>query len=292
MSSLIRFKKPKNKRDAWFLLIFLLGFLIASYPLISQYYYRIEANQQVTDFDKAISLLDKKDIEHRLSQARAFNATLKPAELTDPFSKEEKEDGIKAYANMLIVKEKIGYIEIPRINQKIPIYVGTSDEVLQKGAGLLEGTSLPVGGKSTHTVISAHRGLPTAELFRQLDKLKSGDIFYIHVLDEILAYQVKKSQTVEPSNFDPILIEEGKDLATLLTCTPYMINSHRLLVRGERVPYQAPIRERALAVQKVKRYYFFLLMITVAVILLLIYWVKKEWQSVKRLRQKERRTHV
>ncbi|WP_444810948.1 sortase, partial [Streptococcus canis] len=87
------------------------------------------------------------------------------------------------------------------------------DEVLQKGAGLLEGTSLPVGGKSTHTVISAHRGLPTAELFRQLDKLKSGDIFYIHVLDEILAYQVKKSQTVEPSNFDPILIEEGKDLA-------------------------------------------------------------------------------
>ncbi|VHA84488.1 class C sortase [Streptococcus pyogenes] len=285
-------KSPKQKGNAWFFLIFLAGFLIASYSLVSQYYYRIEANHQVQEFDQSVSQLDKKDIERRLTLARAFNATLKPMNFSDPFSKKEKEEGVKAYAQMLQVKEKIGYVEIPRIQQSIPIYAGTSDEVLQKGAGHLEGTSLPVGGESTHTVISAHRGLPTAKLFRQLNKLKSGDIFYIHVLDQVLAYQVQKSQVVEPSNFDPILIQKGKDLTTLLTCTPYMINSHRLLVQGKRIPYQAPIRERAIQVQEAKRYYSYLLIAAALVIALLLWIIRKQWRSLKALTSTEKETHA
>ena len=144
---------------------------------------------------------------------------------------------------MLEVAEKIGFVEIPKIDVNLPIYAGTSMEVLDKGCGHLEGTSLPVGGPSTHAVLTAHRGLPKAKMFRELDKLKEGDVFYVHNIQTVLAYKVDRIMTVEPSNFDPILVEEGKDYTTLLTCTPYMINSHRLLVRGHRIPYTPPVDE-------------------------------------------------
>ncbi len=147
------------------------------------------------------------------------------------------EAGRLEYARMLEINELIGHVEIPKIDTDIPIYAGTVEDVLQKGAGHLEGTSLPVGGSSTHTVITAHSGLPTAKLFTDLSKLKVGDKFFIHNLSRVLAYEVDQIRTVEPSNFSDLLIVPHKDYATLLTCTPIMINTHRLLVRGHRVPY-------------------------------------------------------
>lgn len=132
----------------------------------------------------------------------------------------------------------MGYIEVPKINIKIPIYHTTEDEVLQKAAGHLEGSSLPVGGKGTHAVISAHRGLPSATLFTDLDKLEEGDHFLLYILDDVLCYEVDKISVVEPKETDDLAVEEEKDLVTLLTCTPYGVNSHRLLVRGHRVDYE------------------------------------------------------
>lgn len=233
----------RSKRKTWpFVVIFILGFLLMMYPMISNYYYRIDANREIQEFQDGANKLDDVEILRRIELARAYNQTLDPSKLGDPYTEKEKE-GIAAYAKMLEVAEKIGFVEIPKIDVNLPIYAGTSMEVLDKGCGHLEGTSLPVGGPSTHAVLTAHRGLPKAKMFRDLDKLKEGDVFYVHNIQTVLAYKVDRIMTVEPSNFDPILVEEGKDYTTLLTCTPYMINSHRLLVRGHRIPYTPPVDE-------------------------------------------------
>ena len=233
----------KTKRKTWpFVVIFILGFLLMMYPMISNYYYRIDANREIQEFQDEANKLDDVEILRRMELARAYNQTLDPSKLGDPYTEKEKE-GIAEYARMLEVAEKIGFVEIPKIDVNLPIYAGTSMEVLDKGCGHLEGTSLPVGGPSTHAVLTAHRGLPKAKMFRELDKLKEGDVFYVHNIQTVLAYQVDRIMTVEPTNFDPILVEEGKDYTTLLTCTPYMINSHRLLVRGHRIPYTPPADE-------------------------------------------------
>lgn len=235
--------KSTGKRRVWPLVVlFITGFVIMMYPIISNYYYRIEANNQILEFTENAKRLDNNEILHRIELAEAYNSVLDPSRLSDPYTEKEKE-GIAEYARMLEVKEKLGFVEIPKIDTNLPIYAGTSNEVLNKGVGHLEGTSLPIGGKSTHTVLTAHRGLPSARLFRDLDKLQKGDIFYVHNIQTVLAYEVDQILTVDPSNFDPVLVADGEDYATLLTCTPYMINSHRLLVRGHRVPYVAPVKE-------------------------------------------------
>ena len=206
-------KARKRRKKQWpFLVVFILGLLVMSYPLVSRFYYRIEL-------------------------AHAFNKSLNNVISTDPYVKKRMEAGRLEYARMLEINELIGHVEIPKIDTDIPIYAGTVEDVLQKGAGHLEGTSLPVGGSSTHTVITAHSGLPTAKLFTDLSKLRVGDKFFIHNLSRVLAYEVDQIRTVEPSNFSDLLIVPHKDYATLLTCTPIMINTHRLLVRGHRVPY-------------------------------------------------------
>lgn len=235
--------KSNGKKKIWPLVVlFIAGFVIMMYPIISNYYYRIEANNQILEFTENAKKLDNNEILRRIELAEAYNSVLDPSRLADPYTEKEKE-GIAEYARMLEVKEKIGFVEIPKIDTNLPIYAGTSNEVLNKGVGHLEGTSLPIGGKSTHTVLTAHRGLPSARLFRDLDKLEKGDIFYVHNIQTVLAYEVDQILTVDPSNFDPVLVVDGEDYATLLTCTPYMINSHRLLVRGHRVPYVAPVKE-------------------------------------------------
>lgn len=235
--------KSTGKKKIWPLVIlFIAGFVIMMYPVVSNYYYRIEANNQILEFTENAKSLDQNEILRRIELAEAYNSVLDPSRLADPYTEKEKE-GIAEYARMLEVKEKLGFVEIPKIDTNLPIYAGTSFDVLNKGVGHLEGTSLPIGGKSTHTVLTAHRGLPSARLFRDLDKLQKGDIFYIHNIQTVLAYEVDQILTVEPSNFDPVLVVDDKDYATLLTCTPYMINSHRLLVRGHRVPYVAPVKE-------------------------------------------------
>ncbi|WP_435405872.1 class C sortase [Peptoniphilus genitalis] len=234
----------KFKRNWKIILLFIAGFLIATYPIFSNWYYTVENNNQIVDFKEAVDEMSQAEIDERIDLARAYNETLDPSKLADPYTEREKK-GVENYARMLEAREKIGYIDIPKINQQIPVYAGTSEDVLQKACGHLEGTSLPIGGKSTHSVITAHRGLPQVKLFRDLDKMEVGDVFYYTNVKETLAYQVDQILVIEPWNFDPVLVVEGKDYMTLLTCTPYMINSHRLLVRGHRIPYVPEEKDEA-----------------------------------------------
>ena len=233
--------RKKKKRASTFLLIaiFLMGLLVLMYPIISRLYYNVESSYEIDDFDNEAAKLDDTEVKRRINLARAFNDSLVNHIDKDPYTDEQKAEGRKEYARMLEINERMGHVEIPKINVDIPMYAGTDEEVLQKGVGHLEGTSLPVGGIDTHTVLTAHCGLPTAKLFTDLEKLKEGDVFYVHNLAETLAYKVVQIKVVNPDEFDDLLIVKGHDYATLLTCTPYMINTHRLLVRGERIPYDA-----------------------------------------------------
>ncbi|HEM5299709.1 TPA: class C sortase [Streptococcus suis] len=230
-------RKGKKKNNLFFYLIFIIGLGILLYPHISNFYYRYEATHIVTDFDQAKSGLASAEIKQRLDLAHAFNESLHNILAEDPYSRSRHEVGRAEYARMLEIHERIGHVEIPKIEVDIPMYAGTSEEVLQKGIGHLEGTSLPVGGQDTHSVLTAHSGLPKARLFTDLHRLKLGDEFYIHNIGDVLAYEVDQILVVEPSNFSQLLVVPNQDYVTLLTCTPYMVNTHRLLVRGHRIPY-------------------------------------------------------
>lgn len=232
-------KNKKNRLKETLILvgIFLLGAALVSYPIISNFYYEVQQADIISNFNSKKRNIDTKEVNDRINLARAYNQTLDPDRINDPYTDEEKE-GVAEYARMLEINEQIGYVEIPSIDVKISIYAGTSDDVLQKGAGHLEGTSLPVGGQGSHSVITAHTGLPNAKLFSDLNKLKEGDVFYIHNIKETLAYKVDQINVVDPHDFSKVMVEDGEDLTTLLTCTPYGINSHRLLVRGYRIPYE------------------------------------------------------
>lgn len=276
--------KTKLKDKIKFGLIFLVGLLIFSYPMISQKFYEIKADEEIIEFVKQTKEINEEEINKRMELARAYNETLDPSRLSDPYSKKE-EEARAYYAHMLEVNEMIGHVEIPRINQDLPVYAGTSETVLQKGCGHLEGTSLPVGGKSTHTVITAHRGLPEAVLFRYLDQLVEGDIFYFHNIQGTLAYRVDQIMVVEPTNFEPVLVQEGKDYATLLTCTPYMINSHRPLVRGYRIPYQEAIDDGIANTPRFKPDFFQLLLILIPILVFLIIVSTREKRKSLNLRK-------
>jgi len=259
----------KFKKNWKIILIFVLGLMIAIYPIISNYYYTVENNNEIKDFNEAVSEMPSKEVLERIELAKAYNDTLDPSRLADPYTEREKK-GVENYARMLEVREKIGFIDVPKINQQIPVYAGTSEDVLQHACGHLEGTSLPVGGKDTHSVITAHRGLPQVKLFRDLDKMEVGDIFFFTNVKETLAYKVDQILVVEPWDFEPVLVVEGKDLMTLLTCTPYMINSHRLLVRGHRVPYVPEVKEE---IERAKFNYKSLIVpgIVLALVMLIIF---------------------
>lgn len=229
-------------------LLFLLGLLIFAYPVISNYVYQRTADTVNNDFDEAVAQIDDTKIQENLTLAYAYNVFLSETtgniRLEDPYTQEEKEAGLAEYARMLEINEQMGHVQIPKIGLDAPIYAGTSEAVLQKGIGHMEGTSLPVGGESTHSVITGHRGLPSAELFTKLDELEIGDKFYIKYIGGTLAYEVDQIKVVEPTDFSQITIKEGQDYLTLLTCTPYMVNSHRLLVRGHRTEYVEAIQEK------------------------------------------------
>ena len=263
------------KKNIKFILMFILGLAIFSYPMISQKFYEIKSEREVVEFVKQTQDIDTKEIDRRIDLAAVYNETLDPSRIADPFTTKEKE--AKAYyTQMLEVNEMIGHIEIPRINQDLPIYAGTSDNVLEKGAGHLEGTSLPIGGNSTHTVITAHRSLPNALLFRNLDQVQEGDVFYIHNIKETIAYKVISTKVVEPSKFQELLVEEDKDYATLLTCTPYMINSHRLLVKGERIDYQNAIDDGVSITPSSKVDFYRLFLTIIPLVSILVYFYGKE----------------
>ena len=225
------------------ILIFLAGLSLLLYPYIANEWNTYRKSKLMTTYEEAVESINEEtpiDYSSEFARANAYNESLVPYILPDSFAiaaaSEEPDAEYMACLN-LTGDGMMGYVQIPKIDIKIPIYHTVSTEVLEKAAGHLEGSSLPVGGVDTHAVISAHRGLPSAALFTDLDKLKEGDHFLISVLDEILCYEVDQISVVEPSETEALKVEPGKDLATLLTCTPYGVNSHRLLVRGHRVEY-------------------------------------------------------
>lgn len=214
-------------------LILICGVGLLLYPTVSNLWNSYHQTRAIVSYTEQTSEMDEKVKEALFRAAAAYNETLAQKDVQSwELSKEER----AVYESLLAVTAKgiMGYVEIPGIGEKLPIYHGTSEAVLQEGVGHLEGSSLPVGGASVHTVISGHRGLPSARLFTDLDKMQKGDIFYLHVLEETLAYEVDQIQTVEPHETQALEIVEGQDLCTLVTCTPYGINTHRLLVRGHR----------------------------------------------------------
>ena len=272
----------KKKQSNWFFkFVFVLGFLILMYPQVSRLYYRVQSTQEVSAFESGKAELTDAEIKKRMALARDFNDSLVNQNMEDPYSKARHERGRAEYARMLEVHEQIGHIQIPTIDLDIPIRAGTSEEVLQTSAGHLEGTSLPIGGNSTHTVITAHSGLPTAKLFTDIKDLKKGDRFYIHNIAETLAYEVDQIKVIEPSNFEDLLIVPGHDYATLLTCTPIGINTHRLLVRGHRVPYDKAVDDQFVADNRKDLLYKYAFIAVVLLILLLAYG---SWKYQKKLK--------
>ncbi|WIG34072.1 class C sortase [Bacillus toyonensis] len=233
------------KRNIIFGFIFVLGLSIFLYPTISDWLATRTHYSQVSSFDSKIKSLQKKELERREEKAKEYNKQVQEStqSLSDPFAKNSKENQ-KSYADVLNIGDVMGYVEIPKVDIKLPIYQGTSEEALSRGVGYLEKSSLPIGGESTHTVLTGHRGLPSAKLFTDLDKLKESDVFYIHSLDKVLAYEVDQIKVVLPSEVEDLMVVENQDYATLLTCTPYGVNTHRMLVRGHRIPYEPQEKEK------------------------------------------------
>ena len=215
------------------ILVLLAGVSLLLYPTVSDYWNARHASKAVADYTQNVQALDQDAYDELLAAAEDYNRSLLTRE-NGFFLTEEQQ---AQYESLLDISGTgiMGYIEIPSINVSLPIYHGTSDSVLQIAVGHLDWTSLPVGGESTHCVLSGHRGLPSAKLFTNLDQIVEGDTFIIRVLDEVLTYEGDRILIVEPVDVTALQIESGKDLCTLVTCTPYGINSHRLLVRGHRV---------------------------------------------------------
>lgn len=227
-------------------LVLITGLGVLVYPFVSNMLHDRKQDEIITEYDEKLENLDQEERDAMLAEAREYNESLLGnVVLTDPFDPAAMEKQNEEYDSIQNVDGNgvMAYLEIPRIDLYEAVYHGTSDEVLALGIGHLMNTSLPVGGEGTHAVLSGHTGLPEAELFTNLEQVEEGDIFYIHVLGETLAYEVDQIKVVEPSDTSDLLIEQGKDYVTLVTCTPYGINSHRLLVRGHRVPYTEELRD-------------------------------------------------
>lgn len=235
------------------LLVYFIGAAVLLYPMVAS---MLAKKHQLVVVDNYISVIehtDRSEIEAEFAAVEKYNASLleNSVMLSDPFDPDAPEFPDGEYNELLDFSDVMAYIKIPRIKVNLPVYHGSERETLEKGVGHLEGTSLPVGGNGTHACLSAHSGLPTAELFTNLTKLEIGDMFYIHVLDKTLAYQVDNISVVEPTDISLLTIEEGTDYITLITCTPYAVNTHRLLVRGTRVDYTEEAEQES--IQKVVR---------------------------------------
>lgn len=228
----------KSKVGILLVLILFAGVCIMLYPAISQYWNSKTQSRIVENYENVISSLSEEDFTKYFEEATAYNKAL--FELDDPLYDYKK---ISGYNNILNVSNVgiMGYITIEKLGVELPVYHGTSSDVLNIACGHLEGTSLPVGGQNSHCVLSAHRGLPRAKLFTDLDKMECGDTFTITVLNKTITYQVDQIKIVNPDEVRNLTIEEGQDRCTLLTCTPYGVNTHRLLVRGTRIENAKPM---------------------------------------------------
>lgn len=234
-------KRKVNYISTIFLfLLLLVGLSLLLYPTFSDYWNSFHSSQAISTYAENVANLDEKKYDELWSAAWAYNQALLNRNSEFTLSEEQYAE----YLELLNVSGLgiMGYIEIPEISVSLPIYHGTDESVLQIAVGHLEWSSLPVGGESSHCVLSGHRALPSAKLFTDLDKLREGDIFMLRVLDEVLTYEVDKISIVEPTQVSALQVVEGEDLCTLVTCTPYGINTHRLLVRGHRIENLAESR--------------------------------------------------
>lgn len=232
----------KHASKIMIVILFIAGLSLLLYPFVANQWNNYRQKRLMSNYDQVVAEKEAAgliDYEAEKEAAVAYNNGLLPSILPDAFADEEIEGEDEAYQVCLNIAGDgiMGTVEIPKIKIKLPIFHGTSEEVLEKAAGHLTGSSLPVGGENTHAVITAHRGLPSAALFTDLDKIKEGDHFLLHILKETLCYEVDQISIVEPEDTKALAVEDGMDLVTLVTCTPYGVNSHRMLVRGHRVPY-------------------------------------------------------
>lgn len=278
-------------------LLFLIGFGVLTYPTISNQWNTYRQSQLITSYEESLSQMEPEDYSREWEAAKAFNNTLEKNNLYgDVFGEADAGLADTEYWKVLNVAGDgvMGYLSIPKINIRLAIYHGTAEEVLQTGIGHLNGTKLPIGGAGTHSVLAAHRGLPSARLFTDVDQLERGDRFYVHMLDEILAYEVDQilpmvdKDDVETLQ-EALQITEGEDYITLFTCTPYGVNSHRLLVRGTRVPYEGEEEVKGTPVdtmiRAVQDYYMLYLVLGLAVTLLAILLMKLLFKPKKKGKQ-------
>lgn len=234
----------KNNSEKLLLIIsiifIILGVGIFLYPSISNYLAEKNHIDIIRNYDNLIVKINEEKINEEKEKARIYNENLSGDPVHDPFVIGSGYALPENYKEVLNVSDDgvMGYVEIPKISVYLPIYHGTSDEVLEKGVGHIQNTSVPIGGNSTHSILTGHTGLPNAELFTRLDELGIDDIFYIHVLGDVLTYKVFETKVILPDKIDELRILNGKDYVTLVTCTPYGVNSHRLLVKAERVEYE------------------------------------------------------
>lgn len=277
----------KHKVVIFLTLGFLVGICILLYPAFSDYWNSKTQSRAITDYESVLEDLEPEDYTAIFEKAYAYNEELYG---TDFPLRDYKQ--VSGYYDTLRVTDNdmIGYLKIDRIGVELPIYHGTSDKVLSKGVGHLEGSSLPVGGENTHCVMSAHRGLPSSKLFTDLDRIEKGDTFQIIVLDQVLTYQVDFIKVIEPTDISDLQIIEGGDYCTLFTCTPYGINTHRLLVRGVRIE---TIEEKPIIYVSNEAFRIEPLLVTPAVatpmlFVLLIHLLVKYREPPKNTQQKEK----
>lgn len=230
----------KHISTIFLMIILFIGLSLLLYPTVSDYWNSLHQSRAITNYASVVADMDDEAYDEIWEAAFSYNASLLARKNSYLINEEQK----TAYGELLNIDGNgvMGYIEIPSIDVALPIYHGTDNRILQYAVGHLDWTSLPVGGESSHCVVSGHRGLPSARLFTDLDRLEIGDVFLLRILDEILTYEVDQILIVEPDETDALMIEEGKDLCTLVTCTPYGVNTHRLLVRGHRVETQEEVR--------------------------------------------------
>ena len=263
-------------------LLFLVGLGIMIYPAVSNQWNTYRQNKLISNYEKIVDDMSDEDFSQEWQNAQAFNETISGNNVfADVFGEKSKDSENSEYNRVLNVNNDgiMGYISIPEINIKLAIYHGTSDDVLQTCVGHINGSKLPIGGESTHCVLAAHRGLPSAELFTDIDQLQTGDKFYLHILDKVLAYGVDQilpmvdkddHQTLQ----NALSITEGQDYVSLFTCTPYGVNSHRLIVRGHRVEYNGEedvkqsVGDRML--ESIKNYYMLILVLGLSITILVI----------------------
>ena len=214
------------------ILILVAGLSLLLYPSFSNYWNDLHQTKAIADYNSVVADMSEEDCTYLFEDAAEYNEALRSIRFPLMYY-----DDVPGYDNLLNVGSNgiMGYISIEKIGVELPIYHGIDETVLQVAVGHIEGTSLPTGGESTHCALSAHRGLPSARLFTDLDKLEIGDVFTLTVIDRVLTYQVDQILTVEPDNIEPLYVKDGEDYCTLVTCTPYGVNSHRMLVRGTRI---------------------------------------------------------